>query len=253
MLRGSFATLAVLLLTTAARAEVPSPVEALLPPPVAPATTVAPATPVVPATPVAPATPPAESEATAPPPLAVGGPPSAFMERFLSYDAAAGVVVQGRARQPLSRDELYARLDRPDLLERSRAAAQRRLLFSIAAGTVFVAGVTTAVAARVAMPDLNRGVCTDSLPIYNTVCVPKEQTLTTVATAGLVGGIALGALLGALAYWSSPDVLSKDETSSLISQHNAGLLKRLRSESAAFHVTPYASVQGGGVVAAVTF
>jgi hypothetical protein len=245
MLKGSLAVLTVLLLAASAHAE-----ELVLP--AAPAAPVAPAVTVAPP-PVALAPPPAAREATPPPPVASSPVPSAFMERFLSYDEDTEGVVQGRARQPLSRDAFYAELNRPDLVEKSRQAAQRRVLLAVAAGVVLAAGVTTAVIERVTLPNLNTGFCVQSLAIYNNICVPAEQRQDIIASTALVGGIALSALLSTLAYWSSPNVLSKDEASSLISEHNAGLLRRLRSGKAEFHVLPYASAQGGGVVTAVTF
>jgi hypothetical protein len=175
------------------------------------------------------------------------------MERFLSYDDEGGGVVQGRARQPLARDEFYAQLKRPDLVEKSRAAAQRRVILAVAAGAAVLAGATTVVLSRVGAPDLNSGFCVDNTRNYNTICVPDQQRRDTLLAVGAVGGLSLGAILGTLAYWSSPNVLSKDETSALISEHNASLLKRLRSEEAAVRFTPYGSTQGAGVVTTVTF
>jgi hypothetical protein len=224
MLKTSLAALTVLLLAASAHAEQGS----------------APAAP-----------PPAAVEAT-PPPRAAAGVPPAFMAQFLSYDEDAGVVVQGRARQPLAREDLYVALDRPDLIEKSRAAARRRVILGVAAGVVLVGGVTTAVIARVGLPNSSVGACNQTVRNFNDACAPDLQNRYIISAAGLIGGISLGGLLGMLAYMSSPDVLSKDETSQLISQHNGSLLRRLRSEGS-LRVTPYASAQGAGVVTVVAF
>jgi hypothetical protein len=234
MLKRSVAALTVLLLTSSARAEEPAP-------PVA-ASAEAPAPPPV-----------AVSEETPAPPGAKGRIPPAFMEKFLSYDDDADVALQGRARQRLSPAALYAALDRPDLIEKSRQAVQRRVILAVAAGVVLAAGVTTVVLTERAMPDLNHGFCVASFGNYNGVCVPKEQRLDTAMAVGAVGGISLSALLATLAYWSSPAVLSNDEASALISQHNAELLKQLRSENGKVRVVPYASAQGAGVVTTLMF
>jgi hypothetical protein len=229
----SLAGLAVLLLATTAHAE-----QGTAPP----------------VTPVPAATAPAPAAVTATPPPAV---PPAFMEQFLSYDDAAGVVVQGRARQPLERQQLYLALERPDLVEKSREAVRRRVGLGIAGGVLIVAGVVTAVAAKLSMPDFTKGACdAPSSNAYNAVCVPDAQRLEVVAASGLIAGFSLGGLLLSLAYVSKPDVLSKEETTTLISQHNGSLLRRLRGESSergTVHVTPYASAQGGGLTTVVTF
>jgi len=241
MLKTSLAALTVLLLATSAHAEEPTPW-------FTPAPTAVPAPP-----PGAETAPVVASEATPPPPLGSARLPPAFMDRFLSYDDDAEVVRQGRARQPLSPDALYAQLNRPDLVEKSRAAVRRRVIFGVAAGVAFVAGATTVVLSRLGGPNLNAGPCVQNIGTYNRICVPDEQRRDILSAVGVVGGLSLTALLGTLAYWSSPDVLSRDEKTSLISQHNGSLLKRLRNESADVRFTPYASPQGAGVVTSFTF
>ena len=247
MLKRSVAALTVLLLTTSAHAEEPAP------PPVA-AGEEAPAPAVAP------------DGSSAPKPPAEGSParvPPVFMDQFLSYDDDAEVASQGHARQRLSPVALYAALDRPDLIEKSRQAVQRRIILAVAAGTVLVAGVTAAVVAEVGQPNLNGPSCvkvypssqgpgTDFPVVFNPACTSSEMLRTTVAAVGIVGGISLGALLGTLAYWSGPSVLSNNETEKLISDHNGVLLKRLR-ENSAIHVTPYGSAQGAGLVTTLTF
>jgi hypothetical protein len=232
MLKTSFAGLTVLLLAASAHAEGGT----------APAVTPVPS-------------------ATAPAPAAVGATPSPagaervppqFMDRFLTYDDDAGGVVQGRARWPLSREDLYAALDRPDLLEKSREIARRRVILGVAGGGVALAGVFTAVVARAAMPDMNHDTCTGNGAGFK-LCQSDAQRLDIVAAAGLIAGFSLGSLLGSLAYAQNPDVLSKDETSALISQHNGALLKRLRSDRSEVRVAPYASARGGGLTTVVAF
>jgi hypothetical protein len=237
MLKTSLTLLTVLLLATSARAD-PGPAPAATP--VAPAPRAAPS-PLPPGPPLAP---PSDARAARVPPE--------FMYQFLSYDEDAGVVVLGSARQRLTRDELYAVLDRPDLEEKSREAAQLRVILGVAAGALFLGGMVTAVVTRVGMPDLSAGSCARNAQSYN-ACLPDVDRREALSTVGLVAGISLGGLLGMLAYRSSPDVLSKDEVSTLISKHNAALLRRLRSERTEVRVAPCASARGAGVATVVTF
>jgi hypothetical protein len=252
--KSSLVGLAVLLFAASAQAEVGSP------PPAAPATPVAPAAPAAPAAVEAPAAAeapaaPAAVEAPAAPaaPLAPTRLPPAFMDQFLTYDETEGGVFVGKGRRPLARDDFFTAVGRPDLLAKSHEASRRRLILAISGGAVLATGVTMAVVAWSGAPDLNSAYCVQSPKVFNEVCVPDSHHRDIIAASGLVGGIAIGTLLGALAYWSSPNILSHDDTAALVAKHNAGLLKRLRAERSDLSVVPYASLQGGGFAASFRF
>jgi hypothetical protein len=243
MLKTSLAGMTVLLLATSAHAEQGTVTPVAVPEAAAPAA-------------VDPAPPPADAKRV----------PAAFMDQVLSYDDAGGGVVQGRARQPLTPEQLYAALDRPDLVEKSRAALRRRVILGVAGGAVLVAGVITFVVARLNLPNLNSAFCDKYVGVrgesggvpanFNNICVPETTRLEAISATGLIAGISLGGLLGSFAFASKADVLSKDETSTLISEHNGSLLRRLRddrSEQGTIRFAPYASSKGGGLTTVVTF
>ncbi|MEO7328637.1 MAG: hypothetical protein ABI193_08680 [Minicystis sp.] len=179
--------------------------------------------------------------------------PPAFWARFLSYDAEEKLVLMGQKRRPLSREEVFAELGRPDLLEKSRVAERRRLIFALSGGGVLAVGVLTAVIARVGMPNLNKGFCVENYTNYNQVCVPDAQRREAISATGLVAGISLGGILGALAIGSSPNVLSKDEVEGLIANHNTTLMRRLRDGASRSTLTPLASGKGGGLALSFQF
>lgn len=162
-------------------------------------------------------------------------------------------MVKGSARRPLSADELFTELGRPDLVERSRAARRRRLAFAISGGVVLTAGLVTAAVARAGIPDLNSAFCVADYRNYNEVCVPDVKRREAIAATGIIAGISLGGVLGALALASSPNPLSKDETLGLIANHNTTLMRRARDGARNVHLTPTASWKGGGLALSLQF
>jgi hypothetical protein len=190
-------------------------------------------------------------------PEVTSGPPAkhippGFLDQALVFDEASGAVTQGRSHQRLSAEDLYTILGRPDLLEKSRAAGRRRMFFAVSGASVVLTGVVFGVIPRIGMPDLSGSACMQNSRTYND-CLSDANRRDIMTTTALVAGISLGGVLGALAIASSPSVLSRDETSTLVSQHNAALLRLLRSDTEGFRLAPYASGRGAGVVAAVAF
>ncbi len=181
--------------------------------------------------------------------------PPAFFARFLSYDAAEKQVLMGQQRRPLSREEVFTEMGRPDLLAKSRAAERRRLILTISGVGVLSTGLITAAVARLGMPNLNGGFCTRNHRNYNEICVPDAQRRETISAAAVVVGVGVGGLLGTLAVMSSPNILSKDEVEALIAGHNATLMRRLRSRADALRpkLTPVASWKGGGLALSFQF
>ena len=178
---------------------------------------------------------------------------AAFLDHFLAYDGSHQQVVMGKARRLVPRDDFYRLLDRPDLLEQSEAASRRRLYLAIAGGAVAVVGATVGIVELAGMPDLDSLECTSDPTRFNNVCEPEANRRELIAVVALAGGLGVGALLGTLAYWSSPDVTSPDETRALIAHHNAELMRRLRGGSSALRLTPFVATGAGGVVAALRF
>jgi hypothetical protein len=187
------------------------------------------------------------------PPSALPAPGS--VERIISYDYTRSQALLGGG--PLSPDRLYLALGRPDLVEQSRLAARRRVIFAATAPVPVVIGAVIAAVAWSRLPDLNQGMCVASHHNYNDICVPEYKLRDGLGAGALVTGLALGSILGTLAYWSSPDILSKKETRRLITEHNDALRQRIRERSgsagAALRLVPQVSAQGGGLSTVLTF
>jgi hypothetical protein len=218
----------------------------------------APSQPPAPPTAPAPAEPPpppapAEPSGAAPPAAAPSLIPQSFNEQFLTYDPTTSQAYRGKQRMPISREEFYTALGRPDLLQQSQGAASRRIVLGVSAGLVAAVAGTVAVISWSTLPDLNSGFCVASVENYNgDRCVNRYKSQQALAGASLLGGFTVASLLATFAYWSRPDVLSPDEAMAQVSKYNANLYQRLRSapqpSGALLEVTPYANLQGGGVL-----
>ena len=189
-----------------------------------------------------------------PPPASSERVGAKFLEKHLAYDWADQQVVVGTAGKPVDRMTFYRMVNRPDLVAKSEAASRRRLHYAIAAGVTAAAGITVGLIELVTAPDLNSPECVLNGPTnFNSNCEPAVERHQTIGTIALVSGVTLGALLGTLAYWSSPDVLTPDETQALIARHNAELMKGLRGTPTSLRVTPVIGPRGGGLVASLRF
>jgi len=263
-----FVAVSLVLSTAAAQAQ-----EATAPPP-APAAPVAPPPPPEPAASPPPpaASAPASPEPGTPAALAPTSPPAppdvaasprmpkAFLEQFIQYDVITDKAYVGSQRRSLTPTELFTLLERPDLIAKSEAASRQRNIFFVSAGAIAVVGAVTAAVAWASLPDLNQSFCVSNASNFNDICVKEYREKILIGTVGLIGGLAGGALLATLGYWSKPTVLSPDETLNLTSQHNAALLQRLRQaappsggNALRLNVTPYFTPEGGGLLTSMRF
>ncbi|HLL81714.1 MAG TPA: hypothetical protein VK420_03645 [Longimicrobium sp.] len=218
-------------------------------PPPEPVTAPAPAEPPAPPPPPAPA----EPSGAAPPAAAPSLIPQAFNEQYLTYDPKTAQAYRGKQRMPLSREEFYKALGRPDLLQMSEGTVSRRIVLGVSAGLVAAVGVTVAAVSWSTLPDLNSGFCVQSVDNYNSDrCVPRYKSKQALGAVSLVGGLGVASLLATFAYWSSPDVLAPDEALAQVSKYNAALYQRLRAapqpSGSLIEVIPYANLQGGGLL-----
>ncbi len=224
---------------TPAEAPVPAPAAAparAAPNPTAgePASTPAPAA--TDAAPASPAEPPSPPEVA---PLL----PLEFHQQVIGWDVTRHEAYQGREHRPLSREELFTALDRPDLLTKQGSLVTRRVALAVGAGLALAAGIAGGVAAFSQDPDLNTRPCIDRVDLYNQ-CSDKHRLMMDLGFGSLGLGVIAAALLATFAYWANPNVLDDDEAQRLISHHNAELLKKLRLKA---WLLP-----GGGAVGAQT-
>jgi hypothetical protein len=219
--------------------------------------------PASPSQPPAPATapdaPPAPPEPTPPPAPPAPAIPQAFNEGYLTYDPVQAQAYRGKQRTPIAREDFYMALGRPDLIEKCQAASSRRVLLYTSAIVVGLAGAVGAGVSWGTLPDLNSGFCVAHVENYNSdACAGRYKAQQAMGAAFLVGGLGVGGLLATFGYWSSPDVIGSDEAAALISKHNAALLQRSRASGPSsflqqLRVTPYATLDGGGVITTLRF
>lgn len=178
--------------------------------------------------------------------------PSGFLDQALKVDVK-NEITEGRSATPVTHRQLFERLGRTDLVAESTAREQRRLWLLVSAGAVAVAGVVSGSIFIATGPNLASPACESDVRIYNEVCVPRAAQHNIAGTALIATGVATGLLLATLAYWSDPRVLTRDETSALISSYNSGLAKKLKTTPSGWKITPVITPDGAAVAASVKF
>lgn len=194
------------------------------------------------------------TEPPAPPPEPPATPapeptPPAFFERMLSVDQK-GRVYEGRARTPVSARDVFERAGRVDLLAQSESLSRRRITLAVLAAVVGAASVAVGVTLIAIAPSPATPVCEADVSYYNDVCVPRYHAYQNAGSAVLVSGLIAASLLATLAWWSNPDVLSRDEMTKLVSAYNAKLKKSLTASGpSSLRVAPWVGPDGGGLLA----
>lgn len=224
MHRGFTPFVAVVLLATRAAAQEPAP-DVPSPPPDAP--TVA--------------------EPVAPAPI-----PPAFFERMLTVDEK-GRVYEGRQRRLLTREEVLARLERPDLFEKSDAVARKRLTLAISAGLVAVTSAAVGIALIALAPPVATPECEANVKTYNEVCVPRHMAYETAGSVVLVVGVVSASLLATFAWWSNPDPVRRDEVTAAVGAYNGKLKRTLAPPPVSWRVAPFVGPGTGGLTARLTW
>ncbi|MEW6430683.1 MAG: hypothetical protein AB1730_04170 [Myxococcota bacterium] len=186
----------------------------------------------------------------APPPTAASeATPPAFFERMLSVDQK-GRVYEGRARTPVRARDVFERAGRVDLLEQSESLSRRRITLAVLAAVVGAAGVAVGATLIAIAPSPATPTCEADVRYYNDVCVPRYHAYQNTGSAVLVSGVIVASLLATLAWWSNPDVLSRDEMTKLVSTYNARLKKTLApSGPSSLRLAPWVGPGGGGLAA----
>lgn len=176
-------------------------------------------------------------------------PPAAFFEQMLTVDLK-GRVYEGRKRYRLSATEVFERLGRTDLLEESARLRRRRTSLWVAAAVTGVTLVATGAVLLGLAPSPATPTCEADVTYYNQVCVPRYQAYQTAGSAVLVTGIVAGSVLASLAWWTNPDVLSRDEMTALVAGYNARLRRQLSGGApSGVRLLPFVGNGQGGLLA----
>lgn len=178
--------------------------------------------------------------------------PQGFLDQALKVNVK-NQITEGRQSTPVTHRQLFERMGRTDLIAQSEARASRRtalaLIGGIGGGLAIAAGVIVVATA----PVLASPQCESNVTIYNEICVPRAQAHNIAGGALIATGVIAGLLLGTIAYWSDPDVLTRDETASLIGTYNAQLAKRLKQPPSGLKIVPVVTPDGAAVAASMKF
>lgn len=195
-------------------------------------------------------------EPTAPPvmPTEVAEPalPTEFLDQALKVDDK-NKVSQGRAQVPLTHRELFVRLDRTDLVEKSDALAARRKWLIVGSVALSSAALVTGIILIATAPRLASVECESSVSVYNEICVPRANAHNISGTVTIAAGVVGALLMAGFAYNSNPAVLDRDETAALVSGYNSKLARQLRRPPAGIRFLPMVTPDGASLTAALRF
>ncbi len=198
-----------------------------------------------------------QADVTPPPMPAVEAPaeplvPAAFFDDVLSWDSESNQAMHGRQKTVLTRTEFFERVGRHDLIEKSNSLRTRRITLAVAAGTVALGGIISGVVLLAGSPDMNSAYCVNNVTNFNQ-CHETNRVHQTGGIGLIAGSAAVAMLMATLAWWSSPDAIDGDEATHLVSQYNAGLLKRLRASRGSLKWLPVVSPDGAALAVAGRF
>lgn len=195
-----------------------------------------------------PSTPPVMSSETA----EVSQVPTGFLDQALKVNVK-NEITEGRSATRITHRQLFERMGRTDLLTQSLALEQRRTLLAITGGIIAGVAIGAGVAVIATGPRLASPECEADVRIYNEICVPRANAHNYAGTAIIAGGVVTGLLLGTIAYWSDPNVLTRDETASLIGTYNSQLAKRLKQPPSGLKIIPVVTPDGAALSASLKF
>lgn len=199
----------------------------------------------------------ASAEELTPPPVlpaeaAEPALPTAFLDQALKVDDK-NRVTQGRSQVPLTHRELFVRLERSDLVEKSDQLALRRTWLiggsiALSSAAIIVGSILIATAPRLASVE-----CESSVAVYNEICVPRANAHNISGTVTIATGVVGALLMAGFAWNSNPAVLDRDETAVLVSGYNSKLARQLRRPPAGIRFLPMVTPDGASLTAALRF
>ena len=178
--------------------------------------------------------------------------PSTFLDQALRVDVE-NHITQGRARTPVSHVELFEKLGRADLLTKSADLATRRKWLIIGSIALSSAAIVTGSILIATAPNLATPACESNTQVYNQVCVPRAAQHNISGTAVIVTGVVGALLMAGFAYGSDPAVLTRDQTSALVSEYNSRVARSLRRPPSGFRLIPLVTPDGAWVTASLRF
>ncbi|MBL8913776.1 MAG: hypothetical protein JNM17_23945 [Archangium sp.] len=180
--------------------------------------------------------------------------PTGFLDQALKVNVK-NEITEGRSGNRLTHRQVFERMGRTDLIAESLAREQRRTLLAITGGIIAGVAIGAGITVIATGPKLASPECEADVRIYNEICVPRANAHNYTGTAIIVGGVVTGLLLGTIAYWSDPNVLTRDETASLIGTYNSQLAKRLKNSPSGLKLKLMPSIgpDGAALTASLKF
>ena len=205
------------------------------------------------------------AQAAAPSPAAPAAPAPhvrLFLQEYVAYDASTGEATRGQSKTPMSREELYRLLGRPDLVDTADAHRTQRTVLFVGAGAAIVGGIVAGLALRANIPEMNSAYCTSDVRVYNEECDPQMRKYEVLSAVAMVSGALVG---GGLIAWGSSistDGATRTAIAGMVASYNGNLMHRLRESGtttrtagsgARLDVMPSVGPGGGSVQARLTF
>ena len=178
--------------------------------------------------------------------------PAAFLDQAIKVNEK-NQVTMGRAGTPLTHRELFVKLERMDLVQRSDDLVARRrglIIGSVALGSASILGGVILIATA---PKLASVACESDVRVYNEICVPRANAHNISGTAVIATGVVASLVMAGFAFNSNPEVLGRDETAALVSGYNSKLARQLRRQPAGLRVLPVITPDGAALTASLKF
>ncbi len=199
-----------------------------------------------------PAAPPVSAPPVMPAEAAEPNLPTAFLDQALKVDDKNNVSV-GRSGTPLTHRELFLKLERTDLVQKSDELAARRKWLTVGAVGLSSASILAGVILIATAPKLASPDCESSVAVYNEICVPRAHAHNISGTVVIATGVVASLLMAGFAFGANPDVLNRDETASLVSGYNSKLARNLRRPPAGIRLLPVITPDGAALTASLKF
>ena len=156
--------------------------------------------------------------------------------------------------RPLSAQEFYTELGRPDLVARSAERSRQRTWLIVGSVVTLAAGVASGVVVLGNAQSLGDGKCfaAPQPAVYND-CVDRNHQTTTIGTALIASGVIIGGGLFTWAMTIDQMVTTPEESAKLALEHDRALAKKYGAPEAHLDVLPAIGPRFAGLTARLTF
>jgi hypothetical protein len=173
-----------------------------------------------------------------------------FLQDMIRFNPRDNEAFQGT--RPLSPQEFYALVGRPDLVARAAERSRQRTWLIVGSVVTLVGGVATGVVVLSNAQDLGAGACHTSTPVYND-CVDRNHKTTTIGTVILASSVVLAGGLFTWAMTIPQMVTTPEEGTRLALEHDRTLAKKYGAPETQLRIIPAIAPGFAGLTARLTF